>query len=290
MNIKISGFADEICKELDHQLEVVKSLGMEYICFRGADGKGIALHTLESFQEEVAPKLKAEGIKLSSLGSPIGKVFIDDEEGFAKQLVQLEELCKIANYMDCAYIRMFSFFIKEDENPYDYTEQVIAKMLKFLEIAEKYQVILLHENEKDIYGDIADRCRIIFDRIKSPYFKGAFDFANFVQCDEDTVRAYEMLKDEMVYIHIKDATYADAKPVPFGTGDGQTVKILSDLIHSGYEGFLTLEPHLAKFGGLQDLELVEAAKVISKDTGLTGEEGFLVQYYSLQKVLDQIEA
>ena len=77
--IIISGFADEIDPQLDVQLKVVKDLGMEYICFRAADGKGVAEYTVDEVKERILPRLNAAGVKVSSLGSPIGKIDIDDD-------------------------------------------------------------------------------------------------------------------------------------------------------------------------------------------------------------------
>ena len=121
-HILISGFADEISPDFDEQLRVVTSLGMEYISLRTADGKGIADYTAEEVEEKLLPRLREANVKVSSLGSPIGKINVDDEEAFEKQLVQMEELCKICKVLDCKYIRMFSFFIPEGKNADDYKE------------------------------------------------------------------------------------------------------------------------------------------------------------------------
>ncbi|WP_342352024.1 sugar phosphate isomerase/epimerase family protein [Neobacillus soli] len=77
-------------------------------------------------------------------------------------------------------------------------------MKEFAAIAEKYDLIFLHENEKDIYGDIGRRCKEILKEVGPPSFKAIFDFANFVQCGEDSQECYDLLKDDIVYIHIKD--------------------------------------------------------------------------------------
>ena len=39
---RISGFADEINKDFDIQLSVLKELGQEYVELRSADGTGVA--------------------------------------------------------------------------------------------------------------------------------------------------------------------------------------------------------------------------------------------------------
>lgn len=286
--IIISGFADEIDPQLDVQLKVVKELGMDHICLRAADGKGIADYTFEEFQQSILPRLQAAGVKVSSLGSPIGKIDIDDEDAYAKQLEQLDTLCRICNLLDCKYIRMFSFWML-NKNPDEWKDEVLNKLRGFADIAAKYDVVLIHENEKDIYGDIGSRCKVILDELASPHFKAAFDFANFVQCGEDTAACWEMLKEHVAYIHIKDAVAGNKENVVCGTGDGKIAQILKKAIREdGYEGFLTLEPHLVLFATLQSLEVEDAADVISENKAKDGAEGYGMQYHALRDILKAI--
>lgn len=287
--IMISGFADEISSDFDKQLETVTGLGMHYISLRSADGKGIADYTVEEVEEKLLPRLEKAGVKVSSLGSPIGKVGVEDEEGFEKQLAQLDTLCRICKVLDCKYIRMFSFYIPEGKDPEDYRETVIAKLEKFRDVARKHEVTLIHENEKDIYGDIGKRCRVLMDALEDPYFKSAFDFANFVQCGEDTKECWELLKDTVAYIHIKDAVSTDKENVVCGTGEGKIKEILSQAINEeGYEGFLTLEPHLVLFDALASLETTAAENIIKENKAKDGAEGYTMQYRALCDILDAI--
>ena len=288
-NIHVSGFSDEISSDFDTQLETVRNLGMDYISIRGVNEKNFSEHTIEEVKEYITPKLDEYKIKVSSIGSPIGKVFIDDEEGFEKQVCLLEKLCEMAKILDCKYIRMFSFYMPKDKNPEDYKDEVIKKLKIFIEIAEKHDIVLLHENEKDIYGDISSRCLTIFKEVGSEHFKGIFDFANFVQCMEDTRECYELLKEYIVYYHIKDAVKEDKENVVCGTGQGKIEEILTDAIKNGYKGFLTLEPHLAIFDSLKDLELEDVNNIIKKDKGLDGKSAYALQYNSLVNILKSID-
>jgi sugar phosphate isomerase/epimerase len=289
-NLHISGFSDEISSDLTTQLGVVSKLGMKYISLRGIDGKNIGDFSVEEVQGGVVPRLQKANIKVSSIGSPIGKVFINDHEGFQKQKKMLDTLCQISNLLDCQYIRIFSFYIPKGENADSYKEEVIDKLKEFAGIAEQYNVILVHENEKDIFGDIGRRCHEILTEVGSPSFKGIFDFANFVQCGEDTQECYDLLREEIVYIHIKDAVSTDSQNVVCGTGEGKIPELLSEFIKSGYKGFLTLEPHLVLFDSLKDLELEDAAEVIKDNKGLDGESAYKVQYDALLNILEKIES
>ena len=288
-NVIISGFADEIHPNLDEQLKVVKALGMDHICIRAADGKGVAEYTPEEFQEKILPRLNAAGVGISSLGSPVGKIDIDDQAAYEKQLEQLENLCQICQMSGCRYIRMFSFWMPKGKDPADYTDAVLEKLRGFAQVAEKYDVVLIHENEKDIYGDTGARCRVILDRLASPHFKAAFDFANFVQCGEDPEVCWELLKDQVVYIHIKDAVRGNNENVLCGTGDGKIPQLLKRILREdGYRGFLTLEPHLVLFDTLQSLETEDASKVIVTNKAKDGAEGYAMQYHALMDILKDI--
>lgn len=288
-NIAISGFSDEISSELDTQLKTVSELGMRYISLRGVDGENISKYLVESIQKDVLPRLEKWNIGVSSIGSPIGKIYINDDAAFEAQLETLNTLCQISNALDCKYIRIFSFYIPKEDNFDDYEKEVIAKLKQFAKIAEQYNVILLHENEKDIFGDIARRCNVILNEVGSEHFKAIFDFANFVQCDEDPQACYKLLTPHIEYIHIKDAVYEDSVNVLCGTGDGQIESILKQAIDRGYEGFLTLEPHLVVFDSLKDLELEHSTETIQNTVAKDGAEGYKMQYEALLKILSNIE-
>lgn len=287
-NIEISGFSDEIASDFHTQLKTVHELGMRYISLRGIDDKNIGDFSVEMIKEDVLPRLKQWNIGVSSIGSPIGKIYIDDEAAFERQLVMLKSLCEISQLLNCQYIRIFSFYIPKKDNFDDYKDVVISKLKEFAKIAEQYNIVLLHENEKDIFGDIARRCKLIIDEVASPNFKGIFDFANFVQCGEDTQECYDLLSDDIAYIHIKDAVYKDNFNVLCGTGDGQIESILVQFLKSGYQGFLTLEPHLVVFDAIKDLELEHSTETIQNSAAKDGAEGYKMQYEALLKILSNI--
>lgn len=284
----ISGFADEISSDFKEQLKACKELGISFISLRGVDGKNIGEYTVNEAKEHILPMLKEYGIKVSSIGSPIGKIALDDEEGFENQCIGLQRLCDIAKLCDCQYIRIFSFYPKEGSNFDEVKDEVISKLKVFVEIAKRNNIILIHENEKDVFGDIGRRCLTLLKEIDSPYFKAVFDPANFVQMKQDPMSCFKMLKEYIVYIHIKDACYADDQNVVCGSGDGKLLEILTDAILSGYEGFLTLEPHLVIFDSLKDLELKDVQEIIKVDKGLDPKEAYAMQYYALLDVLKQI--
>ena len=238
----LSAFADEIADDLKTQMDVLEKHGVKYIEMRGVNGKNLVDHSLEEVAE-LKKELDKRGFKLSSVGSPIGKIHITDD--FEPHLEKFKHTIEIAKLLETKYVRMFSFFIPEGENPDSYRAEVMRRWSEFVKAAEGSGLILLHENEKEIYGDTAERCLDILETLNRSNVKAVFDPANFVQCDVKTYpEAFNLLKEHVVYMHIKDALYNDHSVVPAGKGDGKLKEILSALHNQNFEGFLSLEPHL----------------------------------------------
>lgn len=275
----ISCFADEISTSLDRQIAVLHGLGISHIELRSTDGINVADYSMD-YAKEVRRKLDDANIRVSAIGSPIGKIGIEDDfDGHRKKLQHVEAL---ADLFETKYIRMFSFYLPEDSDPSAYRDPVFFRMDQMVNEAARNGITLLHENEKGIYGDTAPRCLELMKQFNSDAFGCTFDFANFVQCRQDTLEAYEMLKPYITYVHIKDALFADGTVVPAGTGDGNVTRILTALNQTGYHGFLSLEPHLANFTGLGSLEK-DAAVRAENDT----EKAFCAAYRALEKILTE---
>ena len=280
-NIIISGFADEIDPNLDKQIEVIKRLGITHIEMRGVNGKGLVEYSLDEARN-IKKILDANGIRLSAIGSPIGKIKITD--AFEEHFELFKHTVEIAKIMETPYIRMFSFFMPENKEVEAYRDEVFNRLHCFIAYAKEQGVILLHENEKEIYGDVAIRCKEIMETFYGDNFKAVFDFANFVQCGQDTLKAYEMLKSYIAYIHIKDAYAKDGTVVPAGKGDGNVKTILANLLNEGYTGVLSLEPHLIDFSGFANLEQGEK----QEKQKITGEEAYEVAYNALTGILKEV--
>ncbi|MBR5156161.1 MAG: sugar phosphate isomerase/epimerase [Clostridia bacterium] len=275
---KISGFSDEIASDINVQFEALGKLNMKYFEPRFVNGKSISVLNDE---EVIALKAKMDecGIKASSIGSPVGKIKLTDD--FDAHFEMFKRVVKTAKMLDCNYIRIFSFYHEGGEWTADERALVLERLKMFIAYAKEEKVVLLHENEKDIYGDIAPRCLDIMKELVCDNFKAVFDPANFIQSGQDTKEAYEMLKDYVAYMHIKDAMKEDGKVVPAGYGDGSLKYILDSLFADGFDGFLSLEPHLGSFEGLADLELDD--KMMSLEE--SGEGKFILAYDSLVALL-----
>lgn len=278
----ISGFADEIAADFETQLMGLSELGIRYIEVRGVSGKNISTLTKDELRE-TKRSLEHYGIQVSSIGSPIGKISLTDD--FAAHLEMTKRIIETAHQLSSPYIRIFSFFMPKDEDPALHRSEVLDRLGAILELAEGSGLTILHENEKEIYGDNAERCLDLMTTLDKPYFGCAFDPANFVQCGVDVFpHAYELLKPHIRYLHIKDAM-VDGKVVPAGLGIGKVKEVLKAVKAEGYEGFLSLEPHLGDFAGFAALEQAAGAGGNLERSGL---HTFRLAFDSLQGILAKI--
>lgn len=278
-NFVLSAFADEIDSNFDVQISVLKQHKIKYIELRGVDGRNIIDYTLDE-AKRVKSKLEDANIKLSAIGSPIGKININDD--FKPHLELFKHALDLASILDSEYIRMFSFYIPQNESPDIYEDKVISRWNAFIEVAKDYNVTLLHENEKGIYGDTPERCLKLFETLNTRKVGMTFDPANFVQCDVEThPYAFDMLKDYISYMHIKDALYSNHQVVPAGHGNAHIEELLLALDALGYDGFLSIEPHLGSFTGLAELE----EDPLVKDMPEGGERLFAIAVNALKKLL-----
>jgi hypothetical protein len=99
-------------------------------------------------------------------------------------------------------------------------------------------VVLLHENEKEIFGDVPERVHHIATSVASPALRLAWDAANYVQCGVVPFpEAYELLRPYTDYIQIKDAVLGTGEVVPAGEGDGRVRETMRALADDGFDGF-----------------------------------------------------
>jgi len=243
----LTGFADEISPELDEQLDTLTDESIRFVELRSVWNKNV-LDLTDDEIENVGSAMSERGVGVSSIGSPIGKIPI--AEDFVPHLERFRRALQVAKSLEAPYVRVFSFFMPEGEDPAVYRDEVLGRMGTLAKEAEDARLVLVHENEKDIYGDIPSRCLDILTQVGSPALRAAWDAANFVQCgvDRPYKEGYEALRPYVEYVHVKDALTGSGTVVPAGEGDGEIRETISALHASGFDGFFSLEPHLAFSG------------------------------------------
>jgi|SRR4051794_1965361 sugar phosphate isomerase/epimerase len=257
---QLSGFADEIAPELTAQCDLLGRLGMRHLELRSAWDVNV-LDLDDAQLRTVRDVLSRYGITVSAIGSPIGKIYLDDD--FDEHCARMEHAADVAALLGVRHIRMFSFFLRPGDDPARHRDSVLHRLTALTRIAEKHDVVLVHENEKDIYGDIPARCLDIVESVGSDHLRLTWDPANFVQVGcapfDD---GYVLLRPHLAYVQIKDAVAGTGAVVPAGQGDGQVLETLRALRDDGFDGYVSLEPHLGvghRLGGFSGPELFTQA-------------------------------
>ncbi len=247
-SIILSAFADEYSKDIDTQLQMLRKNGIGYIEPRFIGSKNIAdLSACEA--KEL--KAKLDGIRVSAIGSPLGKINLADD--FQAHMEVAKRVFENANILETSRVRMFSFYLPEDKTRDECRNEVIERLGALLDAAKAQGVTLCHENEAEIYGESPAQCLDLLQTFGGE-LKCVFDMGNFVLGGfAPYPDAYELLKDYISYFHIKDALYEGAV-VPPGLGKGEIPAILHrHLNETGKDVLVTLEPHLQTFDGLNAL-------------------------------------
>lgn len=256
--IRLSAFADEISADLNEQIEVIRSEHIHFIDLRGVWNINV-LDLTGKQVAEIKQTLDAQGIGVSAIASPIGKITVDTS--FEDHVQRFHRAIELAQFFQTPFIRIFSFYPPVSErnanakyvrsDPATWRNEVLSRLRELTRLARKANLILLHENEKDIYGDSSARCTDLLQNINDPHFQAIFDPANFIQCKQTPYPdGFQALRPWLRYMHVKDAL-ADGTVVAAGEGIAQWPEIIQRLHVDGYDGFFSLEPHLALSGQFQ---------------------------------------
>ena len=273
---KLSAFADEVTEGFLDQVKYLESQRVGYIEPRFINKKNI-MDLSKNELKEAKKMIEDHGLNVSAIGSPIGKVKLD--EPFEPHLDKFKHAVDLAVFFETPYIRMFSYYAPEGKNIDDYREQVMERMAAKVEVLIDADVTMVHENEAHIYGHSAEQCVDLCKTINSPKLRLAYDPANFVWGEKITNNVevcWPVMKPYVVHIHIKDWKLGakDVGSIP-GEGDGQIKELLAELATMNYEGCMTMEPHLqlgGQFGGSTGPELftkaIDAVRELAADVGL----------------------
>jgi 3-dehydroshikimate dehydratase len=273
---RLSAFADEVTDDFRSQVEFLAQERVGYIEPRFVNKKNI-MDLSPKELAEARKLIRDHGLKVSALGSPIGKVRLD--QPFKPHLDKFKHAVELAQYFETPFIRMFSYYAPEGRDIDEYRHQVMDRMVAKIEVLAGTGVLMVHENEARIYGHSAANCLDLVQTLDSPKLRLAYDPANFVWGEKITNNVevcWPLMKPYVVHVHIKDwklgATDVGSMP---GQGDGQIKQLLAELAATKYQGCLTMEPHLqagGQFGGSTGPELfsqaIAAVRTLANAVGL----------------------
>src|SRR5262249_37295092 len=124
----LSAFADEIDPDPQVQIDVLQSCGVRHIELRSI----LKTNVLDLTDLQVSglkSLLDRHGFNLGAVGSPIGKVKINDPfEPHLKRFRRAVELCKV---FGTSNIRVFSYYPAADGEPWEkWRDEVMSRMIQ----------------------------------------------------------------------------------------------------------------------------------------------------------------
>lgn len=267
--IRLSAFADEISADPVEQVDCLDANGIRFIEFRSIHGTNVLDLSAEQ-HEAFRALIASRGIGLSAIGSPIGKIPIEDP--FDPHIERFRVAMELAEFYGTPRIRIFSFYIPTGDDPARHRDEVMRRLSILTEMARVRGLLLVLENEKGIYGDTAERVADVLRTVGSEALVHAFDPANYVEVGQDVMSGWELLRPWVRHFHVKDYLASAGRNVPAGEGDGRIPELLRDAVANGFDGFAVLEPHLI---------------VAEKSYGFTGPARFADAANALKGVLDR---
>ncbi len=260
-----SGFADEAASSIEDQIKATQELGWQNIESRSVDGVNLTDVSDAQF-ESISEKLDSAGVKVNCFGSAIANWSKDPRspQDFQESKAALERAIPRMQRLGTRYLRGMSFKIIKDAQPDspEIEKLVFEKVRALVKLCEDAGVLYLHENCMN-YGGLSHTHTLrLLDAIQSPNFRLVFDTGNPIGSDrrmgkppypkQSAWEFYTNVREFIEYVHIKDCKFIAETDGLFpvleytfpGEGDGDVLKIITHLLQSGYDGGLSIEPHL----------------------------------------------
>ncbi len=252
----LTGFADEAAETIDGQIKATKELGWKNIEARSVSGTNI--HDLPEAEFDItAGKLEDAGIRVNCFGSTIANWEKQITEPFDSSLEEAKRAIPRMQRLGTKLVRIMSFAVLEDRGPDDQMEE--ERFRRLLELQKMFTdegLTPVHENCMN-YGGMSWQYTLkLLEGV--PGLRLVFDTGNPVfSADRSKPKPwprqsswefYKRVKEHIEYVHIKDGVWDDAKKnVTYtfpGEGDGDVYRIVKDLLESGYDGGISIEPHM----------------------------------------------
>lgn len=313
--ITLSGFSDEAAwdKQAEQQFSAFAALGLHNLCLRFIDvGNGVknAMQLEDAEVETCKAGLKRYGLKVSSLGSPIGKVkLLDVDDGTSNRYVpfdqylktEVQRACDLANQLDTKLIRGFSFYHPRGTEAESHVAQVADQLGQVADLCAKHGLIFGLEVEANLVGKTGQMLAQLHQAVGRDNLVTIFDGANLSTqgfTAGEIFEQYVAMKPGLGWMHIKD--YKHPGPIHhLEVIDEEALKyfVPADQGDCGHEAILrdfadylpTVAARMKKLG-VEDvfLDLEPHVRGGGQFGGFSGPDGFGIALRGLCNVLDYV--
>jgi len=255
----LMGIADEAGVNLQTQIKATRQLGWNDIELRAVEVDGFAKANVHDLPEEgfnaVEKIVKDSGINIYCFGSTIGNWAHTITQPFDISIEETKRAISRMKRLGTKYIRVMSYAIEKGEE--QYAKERFSRMKELTKMFLDEGITPLHENCMNYGGMSYKHALELLENV--PGLRWVFDTGNPVFNNDRSKQPpypkqnawefYSHVKPFIDHIHIKDCVWDAAKNDAVytfpGEGDGDVVKILTDLKQSGYNKGISIEPHVA---------------------------------------------
>lgn len=243
----LSGISDEAGKPIDVQIKAHQELGWQHLEIRCVDGEQLTAVSDEKFGD-IYDQVTGAGMHVSCFASAIANWARPITGDFQVDADDLKQAIPRMHRFETPFIRVMSYPNDKDHpiEEREWRKEAIRRMKELSRIAEDGGVIMVHENCSGWGGLSAENSNILLGEVDSPALKLVYDTGNPVIYEQDAWEYYQAVQKDIVYVHIKDGT-KDGESNNFtfpGEGNGRVRETVADLLARGYDGGISIEPHL----------------------------------------------
>ena len=250
----MTGFADEAAVGIDGQIKATRELGWKNIESRNIDG--VNIHDLDDKAFDVVyGKLQDAGVSINCFGSAIANWAKNIDQPMEPDVQALNRAILRMGRLGTKLIRIMSYAVLPDRSPEDQMKEERFRRLNIItQRLLDAGIQPVHENCMNFGGMGWSYTLALIENV--PGLKLVFDTGNPVFTDDRTKPApypkqsswefYNIVKKHVAYLHIKDGIWDNEKTnytYP-GLGNGDVRQIVEDAIKSGYDGGISIEPHI----------------------------------------------
>jgi sugar phosphate isomerase/epimerase len=254
----LTGIGDEAANTLEGQIRAIKDLGWSHLEMRGVEIEGYSKANFHDIPDAAfdlaARKLETTGIGVYCFGSTIMNWSKTVNDPFEPTLSEVKRTILRMRRLGTKFVRIMS--LKPGDDEYRIPSEVFRRVKDVTNMFLDAGLQPVHENCMNYGGmswqhglDLLDRC---------PGLKWVFDTANPILNPDrskskpwprqDAWEFWEHIRDHVVHIHIKDASWNPSKNDADynwpGEGQGRVRDIILDALARGYTGAFSLEPHM----------------------------------------------
>jgi len=241
---KLCGIGDEAAVELVRQIAIHRKLGLTGLELRGVDGRGV--HELTDAEADAAAQAVAEaGLTVPAVATPLGTWAVTVAVSDESEVDILRRAVRNAKRFGCRSLRIMSY--PNDGRPEtEWRAEAIRKVRVLAEVAAELDVQLLHENCNGWAGTSAERSLELLSEVDG--LRLLFDIGNGIAYGYPSPPFLREVLPYVDHVHVKDGHTEQGEAVFCWPGEGQAelAECLRLLREFEYQGWYSVEPHIAK--------------------------------------------